>query len=913
MSDSEEEQVKQAPIIKPHQKQQKDFYAEQLQANEEADSQAPLLVVVQGPKGSGKTTLIKSLVKHYTGQKIKKLVGPVTVRSNKQHRVTFIECPSDINAMSDLSKVADLALILIDASIGFEMETFEYLSLLNNHGFPNVMGVLTHIDFFKDNKQLRKTRKKYKKRFEYETGGNYKLFYLQALKNEYYLKQDIHNLARFISIIKIAPVRWKTEHPFILADRYEQGKDNTTTFYGYVRGCTYRLNDRIHFVGQGDYYIDSFEEVLDPVEIITTQKKHRSLKDTEKLVYAPMSSVGALTIDATAGYITIPQPIFTEKNKFVNNEEQDDEEIEEQEQEQELPEGVRMVRELQQLTEGIDKQLEEEEDAQLLEGFELEEDQPIKKKNNQQQIQQQRELVRLKNRVNIKIENGTVMPISDTLLATDLHELIYQNKNGINEFDSVRYIPKVSDRDSYKEIKELFVTGFYGQNDVVDLENLEKQIEVEEQEQEEQEQEQEKKDNNQKDDSQNQKDNQQQRQQLVNELTSSNLGLYKKGTYVKIVIKDFSSSIKDDYPMILARSEVGEDNLGFIKIRIKKHRWHSNILKSNDPIIISLGWRRFQTIPIYCVQDPNDRLRFIKYTPEYEYCYAIFYGNFAPQGTGLVCTQSLSNKLSKFRIAATGIVLEMNHQFDVMKKLKLVGEPFKVIKNTAFIKGMFNSSLEVAKFQGGLIKTVSGLRGHIKKPSKLGPDGSFRATFEDKIQMSDLVFCRTWVRMHIERFYRLITSNVKLMKTMWELRQEKQIPLEFKPESTYQDQERVPVKFAPLRIPNNLQQNLPFESKEKVKSLSFRERLRQQVEKNLPVKSNMTDKEKEVYSLIQRLNTIKNEKEKKREQKDINKQKIKEAQFKGQKQHLEEGKRKYKQQKQKDKFIKQVKKQQQQQ
>jgi ribosome biogenesis protein BMS1 len=99
-----------------------------------------------------------------------------------------MECPSDINAMSDLSKVADLALVLIDASIGFEMETFEYLSLLNNHGFPNVMGVLTHIDYFKDNKQLRKTRKKYKKRFEYETGGNYKLFYLQALKNEYYLK-----------------------------------------------------------------------------------------------------------------------------------------------------------------------------------------------------------------------------------------------------------------------------------------------------------------------------------------------------------------------------------------------------------------------------------------------------------------------------------------------------------------------------------------------------------------------------------------------------------------------------------------------------------------------------------------------------------------------------------------------------
>lgn len=93
--------------------------------------------------------------------------------------------------MMDLSKVADLVLLLIDASIGFEMETFEFISLLNNHGFPNVMGVLTHIDFFKDGKMFRKSRKMYKKRFEYEVGAGYKLFYLSALKNSFYLKQDI--------------------------------------------------------------------------------------------------------------------------------------------------------------------------------------------------------------------------------------------------------------------------------------------------------------------------------------------------------------------------------------------------------------------------------------------------------------------------------------------------------------------------------------------------------------------------------------------------------------------------------------------------------------------------------------------------------------------------------------------------
>jgi ribosome biogenesis protein BMS1 len=57
----------------------------------------------------------------------------------------------------------------------------------------------------------------------------------------------------------------------------------------------------------------------------------------------------------------------------------------------------------------------------------------------------------------------------------------------------------------------------------------------------------------------------------------------------------------------------------------------------------------------------------------------------------------------------------MSSTVSVVKKLKLVGTPSKVFKNTAFIKGMFNSALEVAKFEGAKIKTVSGIRGSIKK------------------------------------------------------------------------------------------------------------------------------------------------------------------------------------------------------
>lgn len=58
--------------------------------DEDVDSIPPYVVVVQGSKTSGKSSIIRSLVKHYTKHKIDQINGTITLRSTKKQRVTII-------------------------------------------------------------------------------------------------------------------------------------------------------------------------------------------------------------------------------------------------------------------------------------------------------------------------------------------------------------------------------------------------------------------------------------------------------------------------------------------------------------------------------------------------------------------------------------------------------------------------------------------------------------------------------------------------------------------------------------------------------------------------------------------------------------------------------------------------------
>ncbi|RZC63059.1 hypothetical protein C5167_024798 [Papaver somniferum] len=229
----------------------------------------PFIVLVQGPPNVGKSLLIKSIFKYITRMEYKDDTrGPINFITEGYHRrLQFVECPDDMNAMIDASKYADLVLLLVDASYGFEAAV---------HSFSNVMGVLTHLDKFEDEKEMKGTIDRLQDHFRTE--------------HDLYKFWEVQQLADQISMLQFNPSSWswRAGCPYVFVDRLEDitppgelHKDTNCnrnlSLYGYLRGCSLNGGAKMHIAGVGDFQLASVKNITDPVPSSSEMEKESDL------------------------------------------------------------------------------------------------------------------------------------------------------------------------------------------------------------------------------------------------------------------------------------------------------------------------------------------------------------------------------------------------------------------------------------------------------------------------------------------------------------------------------------------------------------------------------------------------------------------------------------------------------------
>lgn len=1058
------------------------------------DDPPPVIVAVVGPPGTGKTTLIKSLVKKLTKSTLTEVKGPITVVSGKRRRLTFIEVNNDLNSMVDAAKIADLVLLLVDGNFGLEMETMEFLNIAQHHGMPRVLGVSTHLDLFKSQSTLRTSKKRLKHRFWTEVYQGAKLFYLSGVINGRYPDREILNLCRFMSVMKFRPLKWRNEHPYMLADRVtdlthpqliaENPKcDRKVAIYGYLHGTPLPANDaHVHIAGVGDHFVHLIEKLPDPCptpyfeqkldelererakaaaeageEIAPTRRRRRKrLEDKQKIIYAPMSDVGGVLVDKDAVYIDVG-----DKQSFVAGQEQgegeklvtglqdvqktmherfadgpglqlfsnsaeierDEEDLGDEDMQGLLSEdeeterhntGRTTVRKPRIYGKSVAEDTEfddmsdddeensdfEEREPKLVEidfgdkakdNLEFVEDSSLssdeenyvamasKLKGTVQRkwninkllyldnIDPSEVIKRWKNQFieeeeeesDIEEEEEDFFKKRDTSLVSEDLDTFIPSFPGIEELRAKFNASNIDDSDEeyengYKNLKERLLVApklseekedggkeagsedvedeIYG--DFEDLEDggIEEAANVEDNEVFSEdgddfadfEAEEEKADASEEEENMTVEQKRElnaskkaklkmqfeeeedrefgvddpegdtaadtwyefQKNKMAKQLEINKAELeemdadtrvkiegYRAGSYVKIVFDklpcEFVENLQPEYPIVLGGLLATESRFGIMNVRIRRHRWHKKILKSQDPLILSLGWRRFQTIPIYTTTDSRTRNRMLKYTPEHAYCFASFYGPLVAPNTTFVGFNIVdqNSTTGSFRVAATGIVEDLNLSVEIVKKLKLVGNPYKIFRNTAFIKDMFTNSLEVAKFEGASIRTVSGIRGEIKRALSK-PDGYFRATFEDKILMSDTIFLKTWYPVKVKKFYNPVTSLLLSQHQQWkgmrltgQVRAAENLSTPMNQDSAYKKIEREERKFNPLRVPKSIKKDLPFKSQ-------IADMKPQKKQTYLAKRAVVVDgDEKKMRDLMNKINTLKKDKDTKRKEK----------------------------------------------
>lgn len=252
------------------------------------------------------------------------------------------------------------------------------------------------------------------------------------------------------------------------------------------------------------------------------------------------------------------------------------------------------------------------------------------------------------------------------------------------------------------------------------------------------------------------------RKRVIKKLREESSTAVQPGSYVEIILEKVPSDLIKFYdnkdssslslPLVLIGLLPHEQKMSLINVVLRSvdHEENDEPIKSKDELIIHLGFRRFITRPIFSAHTNGDKFKFERFLPKDGSIVASFYAPITYPPASAVAYKKCKD--GSHKLVAVGSLLNVNPDRIVIKRIRLSGHPFKVVRKSAVVRYMFFNREDIKWFQPVELRSKYGRHGHIKEP--LGTHGHMKCIFDRPLTSNDTVLMNLYKRVYPKWCYR---------------------------------------------------------------------------------------------------------------------------------------------------------------
>ncbi|KXS09926.1 DUF663-domain-containing protein [Gonapodya prolifera JEL478] len=242
----------------------------------------------------------------------------------------------------------------------------------------------------------------------------------------------------------------------------------------------------------------------------------------------------------------------------------------------------------------------------------------------------------------------------------------------------------------------------------------------------------------------------------------------QRGTRVTVVLegvpKSWVATRKPSHPIFLVSLLPHEHKYSLSHAHLVHHADHasSDPIKSKDPLILQVGFRRFTAAPVY--SDPGQGSNGVALLRRFMYhggegeedtkkggrrgkegVVATWFGPVCWDKTGVLAWKVEMGTDTPF-LVATGTSMPSDVTRIIAKRVVLSGHPYKINKKTVVVRYMFFNPEDVDYFKPVQLRTKYGRSGTIRE--SVGTHGRMKCLFDGPMNAQDTVIMPLYKRVH---------------------------------------------------------------------------------------------------------------------------------------------------------------------